>query len=136
MMIDSRMHPNHIEITVAIVKFKTPMGRWRHGVCSTWLAGLEPNSGEHDYVQNAIKIHLQDRSIVPIWVKPGTIRLPKDPETPIIMVGPGTGCAVFRAFIEYRKWLLHHGIKVGKTCFFFGCRSQQNDYLHKYGYPL
>jgi sulfite reductase alpha subunit-like flavoprotein len=45
---------------------------------------------------------------VPIRVRPGYIRLP-DSSKPVIMVGPGTGCAMFKAMLEERKALQHSG---------------------------
>lgn len=41
---------------------------------------------------------------VPVWVDKGVLHLPQDPSTPIIMVGPGTGVAPFRAFLEDRQY--------------------------------
>lgn len=67
---------------------------------------------------------------VPIWVKRGYARLPVDPKTPMILVGPGTGCAMFRAFLEERHKQRQNGIEVGPIAFFFGCRHQQKDFLY------
>jgi sulfite reductase (NADPH) flavoprotein alpha-component len=53
-------------------------------------------------------------------------KLPEDSSTPIIMVGPGTGIAPFRAFIEERK----SSGATGKNWLFFGDRSQKTDYLY------
>ena len=39
---------------------------------------------------------------MPVWVKKGTLSFPKSPDTPVIMVGPGTGVAAFRGYIEER----------------------------------
>jgi sulfite reductase alpha subunit-like flavoprotein len=40
------------------------------------------------------------QDLVPVWLKKGTMTLPKDAQTPLIMVGPGTGVAAFRSFIQ------------------------------------
>lgn len=58
------------------------------GVCTSWLAGLDPQRGEVR---------------VPVWVERGAIRLPPDPAAPLILVGPGTGVAPFRAFLQHRQ---------------------------------
>jgi sulfite reductase alpha subunit-like flavoprotein len=43
------------------------------------------------------------KSVVPLWVKSGTIRFPTTLNTPVILVGPGTGCAIFRSFLYDRR---------------------------------
>ena len=62
------------------------------GVCSTWLSSLDSRS---EVIQ------------VPVWVVPGTIRFPRQPDDHVIMVGPGTGCAPFRTYIEERVHSQH-----------------------------
>jgi sulfite reductase (NADPH) flavoprotein alpha-component len=64
---------------------------------------------------------------VPCYLHPNkNFKLPEDSSTPIIMVGPGTGIAPFRAFIEERK----SSGATGKNWLFFGDRSQKTDYLY------
>lgn len=69
--------------------------------------------------------------VVPIAVKRGTLSLPQDNMTPLIMVGPGTGCAIFRAFLQHRAALKLRGEPVGPCAFFFGCRHEGKDYLYR-----
>lgn len=64
-----------------------------------------------------------------MWVRKGTIRFP-DPSVPVVMVGPGTGCAIFRAYLQYRAWYKQQGNEPGKAIFFFGCRKQSADYIY------
>uniref|UniRef100_A0AAY5L430 NADPH-dependent diflavin oxidoreductase 1 n=1 Tax=Esox lucius TaxID=8010 RepID=A0AAY5L430_ESOLU len=101
-------HPNRIQILLAVVQYKTKMYLPRKGLCSSWLASLDPRLGD---------------VFVPLWVKKGSMKFPKDPETPVVMVGPGTGVAPFRAALQER-------IAQGKTAnvLFFGCRSQSKDF--------
>ncbi|KAG8010965.1 NADPH-dependent diflavin oxidoreductase 1 [Nibea albiflora] len=80
-------HPNRLQILVAVVSYKTKMYKPRRGLCSTWLASLDPAQGE---------VH------VPLWVKKGTMKFPKEEDTPVIMVGPGTGVAPFRSALQER----------------------------------
>ncbi|XP_014675803.1 PREDICTED: NADPH-dependent diflavin oxidoreductase 1-like [Priapulus caudatus] len=79
-------HPDEIQILMAVVEYRTKLLEPRRGVCSTWLSALTPGGD--------VKI--------PIWVKRGSIRFPREPTTPVIMVGPGTGVAPFRSYLEVR----------------------------------
>ncbi|XP_066516156.1 NADPH-dependent diflavin oxidoreductase 1 [Hoplias malabaricus] len=104
-------HPNRLQILVAVVRYKTRLHKPRKGLCSSWLASLDPSQGE---------------IYVPLWVKKGSLKFPQDLDTPAIMVGPGTGVAPFRAAIQER-------IAQDKTAnvLFFGCRSKAKDfYFH------
>ncbi|XP_040462943.1 NADPH-dependent diflavin oxidoreductase 1 isoform X4 [Falco naumanni] len=80
-------HPDRIQILMAVVQYKTRLSKPRRGLCSTWLASLNPEQGDVR---------------VPLWVKKGGMKFPADPETPVIMIGPGTGVAPFRAAIQER----------------------------------
>ena len=100
-------HPGEVHLTVAVVRYEGN-GKKRKGVCSSYLA---ERVGE----------------IVSCYLHPNkNFKLPEDPSTPIIMVGPGTGIAPFRAFIEERK----STGATGKNWLFFGDRSQKTDYLY------
>ncbi|MBL6827068.1 MAG: protein CysJ [Opitutales bacterium] len=101
-------HPEEVHLTVAVVRYEGN-GKERKGVCSSYLA---ERVGER----------------VPCYLHPNkNFKLPEDPSIPIIMVGPGTGIAPFRAFIEERRAT---GAS-GKNWLFFGDRSQKTDYLYE-----
>ena len=100
-------HSDEVHLTVAVVRYDTH-GRKRKGVCSSYLA---ERVGE----------------TIPCYFHPNkNFKLPEDRDIPIIMVGPGTGIAPFRAFIEERQ---KTGAK-GRNWLFFGDRSQKTDYLY------
>ncbi|XP_063065983.1 NADPH-dependent diflavin oxidoreductase 1 [Engraulis encrasicolus] len=101
-------HPNRLQILLAVVRYKTRMHKPRKGLCSSWLASLDPSQGD---------------VYVPLWVKKGSMKFPRDPDSAVIMVGPGTGVAPFRSALQER-------ISQGKTAnvLFFGCRSKSKDF--------
>ncbi len=102
-------HENEAHLTVGAVRYDS-FGKKRKGVCSTYLA-------DHDG-ESLIKIFFHEtKSFV----------LPEDDSKPIIMVGPGTGIAPFRAFLEERK---ARGA-TGKNWLFFGDQHAAWDFLYK-----
>ncbi|KAH9297724.1 hypothetical protein KI387_029406 [Taxus chinensis] len=107
-------HPNQVHITVAVVSWMTPFKRKRYGLCSSWLAGLDPR---------------KEKILVPTWFHQGELKLPS-PSTPLVLVGPGTGCAPFRSFIQQRA-VLSAVEPAGPIIFFFGCRNEAKDFLYK-----
>eukprot|EP01018_Ginkgo_biloba_P003361 Gb_02334 [translate_table: standard] len=84
-------HPKQVHLTVVVVSWMTPFKRKRYGLCSAWLAQLDPNK---------------------------------------VLVGPGRGCAPFRAFIE-QKAILSANEPAAPILFFFGCRNEARDFLYK-----
>ena len=103
-------HPDEVHLTVAAVRYETH-GRQRKGVCSTYLSDVAKAG-----------------SSVPVFVQPNkNFRLPADGETPIIMVGPGTGVAPFRSFVEHRAALG----STGKNWLFFGDQRYTYDFLYQ-----
>jgi len=106
-----KQHPNTVHVTAVVLEYKTGTGRVHKGVCTNWMARKNVESETH---------HL------PCFIRTSTFRLPKDPKTPIIMIGPGTGVAPFRGFIQDRK----HTEGRGDSILFFGCRSRDVDFLY------
>ena len=105
-----KAHPGEVHLTVGIVRYELK-GRACKGVCSTFLSDRVGASGS-----------------VPVFVhKSPAFRLPSDLSKPIIMVGPGTGIAPFRAFLEERRAT---GAS-GKNWLFFGDQKSSSDFLYR-----
>jgi sulfite reductase (NADPH) flavoprotein alpha-component len=103
-------HGGQIHTTVAVVRFMAH-NRDRGGVCSTFFAD---------------RSSVADR--LPIYIQPNKkFKLPASPDTPIIMIGPGTGIAPFRGFLHERRALGHKG----RNWLFFGERRSSTDYLYR-----
>lgn len=83
-----QVHDTSIHITAVVVEYKTRTGRTQRGVATNWLKLKKPDNG--------IKAR------VPIYVRKSQFRLPFKSNTPVIMIGPGTGLAPFRGFIQER----------------------------------
>ncbi|EDY17620.1 sulfite reductase (NADPH) flavoprotein, alpha chain [Chthoniobacter flavus Ellin428] len=105
-----KAHPDEVHLTVAAVRYDG-YGRNRKGVCSTFLAD-----------------RCADNTPVPVFVQTSHgFRLPENGDVPVIMCGPGTGIAPFRAFLEERRAT---GAK-GGNWLFFGDQKRSTDFLYQ-----
>jgi cytochrome P450/NADPH-cytochrome P450 reductase len=107
--------PARCSVTVAVVEGPAHSGRGRYkGICSNYLAGRRAG----DTIQATVR-----------ETKAG-FRLPDDASVPIIMIGPGTGLAPFRGFLQERAARKERGSSLGPAMLFFGCRHPDRDYLY------
>ncbi len=104
-----RAFPDQVHFIVDVVTYESN-GRVRKGVCSTFMAERADNVPVPVYPSSAKHFHL-----------------PEDGNTPLIMIGPGTGIAPFRAFLQDRQVT---GAK-GKNWLFFGAQREGCDYAYK-----
>ena len=111
------MHKNTIHITAVLVEWLAPTGRQQKGVATNWLKTKLPDNGEY--------------SKVPIFVRHTTFRLPTKLHVPVLMIGPGTGLAPFRGFIQDRHIDKEAGADVGDITVYFGCRKQSEDFIYE-----
>lgn len=138
------LQPHTASITVA-VKSEVVAGRLASepfcGVASNFLLALhsaraeEPPSqpstlSQYTYdVAGPRKCYAGQR--VPIHIRHSSFRLPSDPLRPVIMVGPGTGVAPFRGFVQERAEMARGGESVGAMMLFFGCRRGDEDFMYE-----
>lgn len=132
-VVDVQKHPDQVHITVALVRDAKTGGRVHEGVCSTYLSKLRP-----------------DRDQVCVFIRDSSFMLPTKRERPVIMIGPGTGIAPFRAFVQEASWLLEQqgrsrssvsisvlhltlcvDVRVSDWHLFFGCRYEKKDFLYR-----
>lgn len=105
----SKIHPEKVQLTIGIVRYESN-GREREGVCSTYLAdrASEDTFGVFMHPNKAFKV-------------------PADKTKPMIMVGPGTGIAPFRAFLQEREATQ----ATGKNWLFFGDQHAATDFIYQ-----
>ncbi|MGY4531957.1 sulfite reductase (NADPH) flavoprotein alpha-component [Pseudomonas sp. TE3786] len=107
-----KVTPDQVHLTVATVRYQH-QGQARGGVCSTFLADRAANSGVRIFLQRSTHF-----------------RPPQDPATPLIMIGPGTGIAPFRAFLQERQAQSQEGRGNGKNWLFFGEQRALSDFYY------
>ncbi|NVN51822.1 bifunctional nitrate reductase/sulfite reductase flavoprotein subunit alpha [Mycolicibacterium hippocampi] len=102
--------PHEVQLTVSVVRYRGPDGGPRGGVASTYLADLP------------------DCTPVPVFLQRSPhFRPPQDSQTPMIMVGPGTGIAPFRGFLQERRALGH----TGPNWLFFGDQHRAQNFYYR-----
>jgi len=105
-----KANPGELHLAVSVVEYENG-GRNRRGACSNYLSDFDGN-------ENKIPVFIE---------KNPNFRLPENDETPIIMVGAGTGIAPYRAFIQHRE----QTEKRGKSWLVFGNRNFETEFLYQ-----
>jgi sulfite reductase (NADPH) flavoprotein alpha-component len=104
------LHPGKIDLSVRVVKYES-YGRARAGVCSAHIGERTPPGGT-----------------LPLFIHSNRLfRLPASPDVPVIMVGPGTGVAPFRAFLQHKQ----AGCGRWPMWLFFGEQRETQDFLYR-----
>jgi sulfite reductase (NADPH) flavoprotein alpha-component len=106
----SKANPDEVHVTIRAVRYEAH-GRNRYGVCSV-------QSSERVKPGDTLPVYIHDNP---------NFKLPSNPETPLIMIGPGTGVAPFRAFLQERE---ETGAD-GKTWLFYGDQHFLTDFLYQ-----
>jgi sulfite reductase (NADPH) flavoprotein alpha-component len=105
-----KANPGELHATIATVRYESN-GRLRQGVASTYLAD-----------------RIAEGATVPIYIEANrNFKLPANASTPIVMVGPGTGAAPFRAFVQEREAIGANG----RSWLFFGAQRFTTDFLYQ-----
>ncbi|KAI9486679.1 MAG: hypothetical protein EXX96DRAFT_550063 [Benjaminiella poitrasii] len=105
-----KVHPNTMELCVAVVKYKTKMRKIRRGIFTKWMSTWQPGD------------------VIPrVRIAKGTMALPPSSDIPLIAIGPGTGVAPMRSFLEERIDVEH----AKQNVLLFGCRYSDKDYHYR-----
>lgn len=104
------LYPDTVHLTVRVVRYES-YGRSRLGICSGQLGERTPPGGR-----------------LPIFIHSNNLfRLPSDPDVPVIMIGPGTGVAPFRAYLQHKR----AGMGRWPMWLFFGDQRAAQDFLYR-----
>jgi sulfite reductase alpha subunit-like flavoprotein len=108
-------HPNTVHLAVSVIHTakKGAKGRVLAGVCSNYLETAAVGS------------------VVRCDLRASNFKLPADASKPVILVGPGTGLAPMRAFLQERRFQQQQGQVLGECALYFGCRRRDEDYIYR-----
>ncbi|KAI9294002.1 hypothetical protein K502DRAFT_325036 [Neoconidiobolus thromboides FSU 785] len=132
------VHANTVHVTASVLEFSPESDSKRKvkGLFTNFLLSAHelltcPHEGPSPYLFNASKKEDGTLKVVlPMHIRKSNFRLPRNPEVPVVMIGPGTGVAPFRAFVQERSAQAKSGKNVGPTMLFFGCRRCDEDFMY------
>ncbi|KAJ7644315.1 putative cytochrome P450 oxidoreductase [Roridomyces roridus] len=155
-----KLNPHSIHATVVVLKYESLASerippKWVFGVGSNFLLNLKfaSNNEQPLLASSAPTYDIQgprgaykNESLYksPIHVRRSTFRLPTNPKSPVVMIGPGTGVAPFRGFVQERVALARRSLEKngpdalndwGRISLFYGCRKSTEDFLYKEEWP-
>nr|UYI00189.1 NADPH-cytochrome P450 reductase [Panonychus citri]UYI00190.1 NADPH-cytochrome P450 reductase [Panonychus citri] len=113
-----KINPERVSITAVLIEYKSSTGRVVRGVTTGWLKEMVPTENSERYV-------------APVFIRRSQFKLPAKSQTPILMIGPGTGLAPFMGFIQERQWMADQGKQLGDAILYYGCRKRSEDYLYE-----
>ncbi|KAI1725259.1 FAD binding domain-containing protein [Ditylenchus destructor] len=108
----SKIDNSRVAVTALVLRYNIS-GRQIKGVCTNYLC--DKNVGD----------------TCPIFIRKSTVRLPHRLTTPVIMIGPGTGLAPFRGFLQERLFHKKQGKELGPMVLYFGCRHPDHDFIYE-----
>ncbi|KDN51453.1 hypothetical protein K437DRAFT_272947 [Tilletiaria anomala UBC 951] len=156
-----KMHPKTVHITSVVLRYKAGQqsASWVHGLATNMISSLkmaindETAKGESDPRWGTPKYSLagprgayskEGKLRTPIHIRRSNFRLPTSPKIPVIMIGPGTGVAPFRSFVQERvasadKAREKNGDDAladwGNIWLFYGCRRSDEDFIYRDEWP-
>lgn len=104
-----------LQLCIIADDWETPSGRARHGTCTRYLRGLQPEKQDTFIAANVVA---------------GGVHMPSHHKDPFIMVGLGTGIAPLRAMMQERDVFQKRGEEVGPMAMYFGVRNSSNEYTY------
>ncbi|CCE62301.1 hypothetical protein TPHA_0C01450 [Tetrapisispora phaffii CBS 4417] len=107
-----KVHPNEVHLLIVVVDWVDNKGRNRFGQASKYISDLQVGTE------------------LVVSVKPSVMKLPPNPEQPVIMSGLGTGLAPFKAIIEEKVWQKQQGYNIGEVYLYLGSRHKKEEYLY------
>ncbi|KAM0542545.1 hypothetical protein ACHAPJ_012753 [Fusarium lateritium] len=134
----SLYQPDRISVTAMVDKYAIPDREDAfRGVASNYLLSLKGHweakttlIDTHEWLSKATGNPDPLDMRIPIHIRTSTFRMPSDPKAPMILVGPGTGIAPFRAFLHEQGHKAKAGQETGEILLFCGCRRRDEDYLY------
>lgn len=159
-----KMHPKSVHITAVVLRYQaSTSGPWVHGLATNFISMIkmekngekpggpnDPRFGTPHYLLAGPRgAYIKDGQFrAPIHIRRSNFRLPTSPKIPVIMVGPGTGVAPFRSFVQDRVCSAEKAVEKsnGKTpeealkdwgniWLFYGCRRADEDFLYRDEWP-
>jgi len=118
------MHPAAAHVAFSVVEYATASYGEHRGVATTWLKSLYAagDGGGGAAAPPPLAVFLRPNE---------SFRPPRDLGAPLVMIGPGTGVAPFRGFLQERAARAAEGASLGTSWLFFGCRRRDEDFLYR-----
>lgn len=134
----SEVQKSKVSITAVVESVHvSTTSRFLKGVATNYLLALKQHQhGESNPDPHGLSYAIEGprrryANSVPVHIRQSNFKLPSDHLRPIIMIGPGTGVAPLRAFVQERAAQVQAGVEVGKSILFFGCRKKSEDFVYE-----